>query len=164
MNIFRTSAENSKPVNLLIHFQYFIHYVDHGDPASREDELNACRKISRTRPEFKDRCGMISFFPEGPCENNTPAVVPQEVPPLFPNRGFYDLLQVICMTTNGSILPGNHRVQLDQLTGVTLHDIAMLQIPEFRFRNLNTLCRTADPAGLLPNDKFSIKPGILNHL
>jgi hypothetical protein len=40
----------------------------------------------------------------------------------------------------------------------------MLQVPEFRFRNLNTLCRTADPARLLPNDKFSIKPGILNHL
>src|ERR1035437_1569410 len=116
MNIFRTSAENGKPMNLLVHFQYFIHDVDHSDPAYRKDELNACRKISRTRPEFEDRFRMNSFFLKRSCENDTSAVVSQEVLPLFMNRGFNDLLQVICMTTSRSILPSDHRIQLYQVT------------------------------------------------
>jgi hypothetical protein len=39
----------------------------------------------------------------------------------------------------------------------------MLQIPEFRFRNLNALCGTTNPAEFLPHYSFPIKPGILSH-
>jgi hypothetical protein len=39
----------------------------------------------------------------------------------------------------------------------------MLEVPEFRFRDINAINRTADPARLLPHDAISNKTGLTGH-